>query len=280
MQLRKLLFCLLIGVALASAPYAIVNGQYTSTISGTVRCGGGCDTVGLVYGEPINVAGRIVAVMTTALDPNTGAARPDLPVQNAQTSFDATANGRYELQGVEPGIFDLYVQATGYPNTLFASGVTVLANQNLSIDAYVAPQGYTVSIASSTTQVSLTYSSTPSAVISTPSLQMPQPPQQTATQSTNNTQQLVLALAFIAAVVIGAAFLYARRKQQPKVKKTKAKKVDSRREQLKPTKAEEVDTPVAPLSTKTAEGKRLCIECGNELPPNLKFCDSCGAKQP
>ncbi|MGD0422863.1 MAG: zinc ribbon domain-containing protein [Candidatus Bathyarchaeia archaeon] len=114
----------------------------------------------------------------------------------------------------------------------------------------------------STTYTPYTYFSTPSAVTSTPSLQMPQPPQQMSTQSTNNTQQLVLALAAIAAVVIGAAFLYSRRKGRT-VKK-----------------AEKVETAVAPSSTKTAEGKRSCIECGNELPPNLKFCDSCGTKQP
>lgn len=33
-------------------------------------------------------------------------------------------------------------------------------------------------------------------------------------------------------------------------------------------------------STKPTSGKRLCIECGNELPPNLMFCNNCGAKQP
>jgi hypothetical protein len=109
-----------------------------------------------------------------------------------------------------------------------------------------------------------TYSPTSNALTatSTPSLQMPQPPQPTAIQSTNNTQ-LVLALAVIAAIVLGGLFLYSRRKGQPKV-----------------TQAEKVDIDATRLSTKTVEGKRFCIECGNELSPNLKFCDSCGTKQP
>jgi 3'-phosphoadenosine 5'-phosphosulfate sulfotransferase (PAPS reductase)/FAD synthetase len=95
-----------------------------------------------------------------------------------------------------------------------------------------------------------------SSIYSTIYTSMPQPPQPTATQSTNNTTPL-LALAVIAAVVIGTAFLYSRRKEQPKV--TKAEKVDSK--------------------TKKA-GKNFCIECGKELTQESKFCNNCGAKQP
>jgi hypothetical protein len=29
----------------------------------------------------------------------------------------------------------------------------------------------------------------------------------------------------------------------------------------------------------TTTSNRFCIRCGNELPPNLKFCDSCGTEQ-
>jgi hypothetical protein len=282
MQLRKLLSCLLIGVVLsgvvlASIPYAIVKNHPTSTISGTVRCGGGCDTVGILQGEPIDVAGSIFAFMTMALDPYTGQPRPDLLIKHAQTSFDASAYGRYELQGVEPGIFDLWVSATGFPRILFASGVTVYADQNLSIDAYVCSSSatfvngicqspYYQQPSTSATQVGLTpytphkHFSTPSAITSTPSLQMPQLPQPTAIQSTNNnTPQLGLTIELIVAVVLGAVFLYSGRKEQPKVKK--AKKVDSKTE-------------------KVASGKNFCIECGQELSLGSKFCNNCGSKQP
>ena len=108
MQLRKLLSCLLIVVVLASIPHVIVMGQSTSTISGTVRCGTGCDAIDLPDGSPIDANFRIVAVMTVALDPNTGSPRPDLPTTNADTSFDASALGQYELRGLLPGIYDLY----------------------------------------------------------------------------------------------------------------------------------------------------------------------------
>jgi hypothetical protein len=56
---------------------------------------------------------------------------------NAQTSFAANANGQYTLQGLQPGIYTLYVSADGFPEIVFASGVTVYPGQTLSIDAYV-----------------------------------------------------------------------------------------------------------------------------------------------
>jgi len=149
MELRKLLFCLLIAVVLVSAQYAIVKGQpATGSVSGTILCGGGCGTVGLSFGEPINVAGTVYAHMSEVLDPYTGYALTICPAgppgqpstlpgcTNSQTSFAANANGGYTLE-LEPGIYILYVSATGFPVIVFASGVTVYPGQSLSIDAYV-----------------------------------------------------------------------------------------------------------------------------------------------
>jgi hypothetical protein len=150
MQLSRLLCCLLIGVVLASGPYVIVKGQSTAgTISGTIICGSGCNTVGLSYGQPINVAGNVYAEMSEELDPYTGyainmcpASPPGQPSSmpgcvNDQTSFDANANGHYELQGLQPGIYTLYVSANGFPEIVFASGITVNPGQIISIDAFV-----------------------------------------------------------------------------------------------------------------------------------------------
>ena len=150
MQLRWMMGCLLVVATLTSIPYAIVKGQaVTGTISGTVRCGGGCDTAGLSFGQPINVAGNIYAEMSEELDPYTGyaintcpAGPPGQPSSmpgcvNNQTSFGASANGHYELQGLQPGIYTLYVSAQGFPVIVFASEVTVNPGQSLSIDAFV-----------------------------------------------------------------------------------------------------------------------------------------------
>jgi hypothetical protein len=74
-----------------------------------------------------------------ALDPKTGYPRPDLPLTNAQASFDALAHGQYVLQGLLPGSYDLYVYANGYQPVRVASGFTVHAGQSLHYDAYVTP---------------------------------------------------------------------------------------------------------------------------------------------
>ncbi|MGD0424536.1 MAG: zinc ribbon domain-containing protein [Candidatus Bathyarchaeia archaeon] len=79
-------------------------------------------------------------------------------------------------------------------------------------------------------------------------------------QYNNNTPQLALTLAVIAAAIIGAAFLYTRRRGQPTV--TEAEKVELKTEK--------------PTTTK----KNFCIECGSELPLKSKFCNNCGSKQP
>ena len=129
----------------------MVKGQsiIMGTISGTILCGSGCSTAGLSYGEAINVAGNVYAEMSEELDPNTGYALTMCPAgppgkpstlpgcTNAQTSFAANANGQYTLQGLPPGIYTLYVSATGFPEIVFASGITVNPGQTLSINAYV-----------------------------------------------------------------------------------------------------------------------------------------------
>jgi hypothetical protein len=202
MQLRRLLCCLLIAVVLASIPHAIVKGQSTtSTISGTVRCGTGCDAVDLPDGSPIDADFRIVAVMTIALDPNTGSPNPDLPTTNADTSFDASALGQYKLQGLLPGIYDLYAYANGYQTTLFAQGVEVHEGQNLSYDAYVKPCSSSGCLTPSNTTA-----------------------ETTTISPSNITQQPALVLVVIAVVVvIGSMYLFSRRKEQPKVVKAKKK---------------------------------------------------------
>lgn len=117
-------------------------------------------------------------------------------------------------------------------------------------------QDFTITVSAATTSL------TPTQVYatSTPSLQLPQPPQTSTTpQSTTNMPQLATALAVIAAVVIVVVLLYTRR-----------------REPFKVTKSEKVQ----PKIEKPTASKNFCIKCGKELDLGSMFCNICGTEQP
>ena len=118
-------------------PVMLVKGEIDpAIITGTIRYAGYNQTL---YSQPVQEAGRVYAKMTTRLDPYTGQARPDLPLVDAVGYFNATAQGHYEVEGVAPGVYDLYASAAGYPQTLIASKVTVLKGQSLHFDGYLQP---------------------------------------------------------------------------------------------------------------------------------------------
>jgi hypothetical protein len=118
-------------------PVLLVKGEIDPAIvTGTVRYGGYNSTL---YGAPIGEAGLVYAKMDMRLDPYTGEQRPDLPTVDAQGFFNATANGHYEVEGLAPGIYDIYAQAAGFPQQLCVSAVTVLKGQSLHFDCYVQP---------------------------------------------------------------------------------------------------------------------------------------------
>ncbi|MGA8857338.1 MAG: hypothetical protein WB643_09265 [Candidatus Bathyarchaeia archaeon] len=118
-------------------PVMLVKGEVDpAIITGTLRYAGYNASL---YGLPIEEAGKVWAKMTTRLDPYTGAQRPDLPTVDAQAYVNATATGHYELEGLAPGIYDLYASAAGYPQTLCASGITILKGQSLHFDCYLQP---------------------------------------------------------------------------------------------------------------------------------------------
>jgi hypothetical protein len=118
-------------------PVMLVKGEVDPAIvTGTLRYAGYNASL---YGQPIEEAGQVWAHMTTRLDPYTGAQRPDLPTVDAQAYVNATATGHYEVEGLAPGIYSLYASAAGYPQTLCASGITVLRGQSLHFDCYLQP---------------------------------------------------------------------------------------------------------------------------------------------
>ena len=92
-------------------PVMLVKGEVDpAIITGTLRYAGYNASL---YGLPIEEAGKVWAHMTTRLDPYTGAQRPDLPTVDAQAYVNATATGHYEVEGLAPGIYDLYASAAG-----------------------------------------------------------------------------------------------------------------------------------------------------------------------
>ncbi|MGP8070021.1 MAG: carboxypeptidase-like regulatory domain-containing protein [Candidatus Bathyarchaeia archaeon] len=118
-------------------PVVLVKGETDpAIITGTLRYAGYNSTL---YQLPIAEAGQVWAHMTMRIDPYTGQNRPDLPTIDGQAFVNATANGHYELEGLAPGVYDIYAEAAGYPQTLCTSGVTVLKGQSLHFDCYLQP---------------------------------------------------------------------------------------------------------------------------------------------
>ena len=136
-------------------PVLLVKGELDpAIITGTIRYGGYNSSL---YGQPMMEAGMVTAVMTTKLDPYTGAQLSG-PLTNAVGYFNATtciqgtkqivspchladigSDGHYEVEGVAPGIYNLYASAAGYPTALIASNVQILKGQSLHFDGYLNP---------------------------------------------------------------------------------------------------------------------------------------------
>ncbi len=104
-------------------PVLLVKGELDpAIITGTIRYGGYNSSL---YGQPIMEAGKVTAVMTTKLDPYTGAQLSG-PLTKAVGYFNGTtgsiaspwlgSDGHYEVEGVAPGIYNLYASAAGYPH--------------------------------------------------------------------------------------------------------------------------------------------------------------------
>jgi len=118
-------------------PVVLVKGETDpAIITGTLRYAGYNSTL---YQLPIAEAGKVWAHMTMRIDPYTGQNRPDLGTIDSQAYVNATANGHYELEGLAPGVYDIYAEAAGYPQVLCNSGVTVLKGQSLHFDCFLQP---------------------------------------------------------------------------------------------------------------------------------------------
>ena len=115
-------------------PVLLVKGEVDpAIIRGTIRYGGWNSSL---YGSPLRLPGRVRAV-GVADDPYIG--RSTGRRVEAREYFNNTAQGYYEVEGVAPGVYDIYASAAGYPETKIASKVRLLKGQSFQIDGYLAP---------------------------------------------------------------------------------------------------------------------------------------------
>ncbi len=127
-------------------PVLLVKGELDpSIITGTIKYGGYNSTL---YGQPVELAGKVWAQMQTKFDPYTGksvvdctkASNPSaVGCADAVGYFNETSDGHYEVEGVAPGVYTLYAEAAGYPLTPIATNVQVLKGQSLHFDGYLNP---------------------------------------------------------------------------------------------------------------------------------------------
>jgi len=118
----------------ANWPVILVKGEVDpAIITGTIRYGGWNTAY---YGLPIELPGRVRAV-GIADDPYTGKST-GRPVE-ARGYFDRDWRGHYEIEGVAPGVYDIYASAAGYPEIKIASNVKILKGQSYHIDGYLTP---------------------------------------------------------------------------------------------------------------------------------------------
>ncbi len=104
-------------------------------ITGTIRYG---SFNGSLYGNPIDLPGRVRAV-GVAIDPYQSGTQITGRQVEARGYFNASASGHFEVEGVAPGVYDLYASAAGYPEQLIASKLVILSGQSLHLEGYLNP---------------------------------------------------------------------------------------------------------------------------------------------
>lgn len=114
-------------------PVLLVKGEVDpGIISGMVRYGD--ITNPTFYGLQLNLPGRVRAV-GVAVDPTTNISTGR--AVEARGYFSASSQGHFEVEGVAPGIYDIYASAAGFPEQKVAEGVGIYRGESLHLDAYL-----------------------------------------------------------------------------------------------------------------------------------------------
>jgi len=115
-------------------PVVLVKGDVDpGIIYGTIRYGG---THQALYGAALWLAGR-VRVSGLAIDSATG--RMLRRAAEARGYFNASSKGHYEVEGIAPGIYDIYASAAGFPEQKVATSVRMEKGQSLALDLHLKP---------------------------------------------------------------------------------------------------------------------------------------------
>ncbi len=120
---------ILTGMPAENWPVLLVKGEVNpSMIAGTIRYG---DFNPRLHNRPIQLPGRVRAV-GIATDPLTGS--PTGRTVEAWGFFNASARGHYEVEGVAPGIYDIFASAGGFPEEKVAEQVAIREGQLVQLD--------------------------------------------------------------------------------------------------------------------------------------------------
>jgi len=115
-------------------PVVLVKGYADPAILyGSIRYGGSNQTV---YGTPVWLAGR-VRLAGKAIDPTSG--HTLRRAVEARGYFNASSKGHYEVEGIAPGIYDVYASCAGFPEQKVASQIVLSKGQSLALDFYLKP---------------------------------------------------------------------------------------------------------------------------------------------
>lgn len=115
-------------------PVVLVKGEVDpALLYGTIRYGTWNETL---YRQPIPTSGMVRAI-GQAINPYNHAVTTR-PVE-ARGFFNESARGHYEVEGLAPGIYDIYASAAGFPEQQIAAGVVILRGQSMKLDGYLNP---------------------------------------------------------------------------------------------------------------------------------------------
>ena len=114
-------------------PVLLVKGEADpGIIWGTIRYGDMGNQE--LYGLPMSLPGRVRAV-GYATHPVSGELTGR--AVEAHGYFNSSSRGHFEIEGVAPGIYDIYASAAGYPELKVAENVRIYRGQSLMMDAYL-----------------------------------------------------------------------------------------------------------------------------------------------